>query len=238
MAKSHRYPATPESQALQDGLKRKYQQYHEKDKDRFRDIIFTSHRPNYQPMKDSFEEEFYVKRGIDKFKTKINIPSTSLLAKIFHDNYIPDQNYLTDCWSYIGDMAAGSNNEIIIADNKRSVSATVENEMFIDRPRPEESVERLVMAEGKVKDPIADLWLVVRPSGSYRYFVQPKLKVSADGSWKRQIYIGSLDEGNIGHRFDICGFVNPKLELTEGDELDAWPEADYCTDVRTVIRAF
>lgn len=109
--------------------------------------------------------------------------------------------------------------------------------MLINRPQSNEPVGMLVLAEGKVKNPLADLWLIVSPSGSYRYFVQPKLKANVDGSWKRQIYIGSLDKGDIGHHFDIRGFINPKQELTEGDELDAWPDADYCTEVMTVVRA-
>jgi hypothetical protein len=102
MPKYNNIVAEQDLKALREGIKNKYQEYHLRDKVKFPNFEFNSSRANYQPLKDSFEEEFYVVRGIDRVDNNIHIPSTNTLALIYSDTtYIPGNKILNTCQLYV-----------------------------------------------------------------------------------------------------------------------------------------
>ena len=88
-------------EALREGIKKKYLTYHFLDRDRFPEFTYNTNRTNYEPLVKSFEEEFYVARGIARGSTSIHIPSTKTFASIFcDDNYAPGRKIFDTCQSY------------------------------------------------------------------------------------------------------------------------------------------
>ncbi|GAB3715281.1 hypothetical protein GCM10027592_55720 [Spirosoma flavus] len=90
-----------EVRSLREGIKTKYNTYHKSNSDRFPPIEYNTNRGNYEPLRQSFDEEFYVHRGIDRFNNNLHIPSTNTLALLFtDDNYLPGKKILNTCRSY------------------------------------------------------------------------------------------------------------------------------------------
>lgn len=86
---------------LREGIKRKYLDYHLRDKDRFPLVEFNTNRRNYQPLRDAFEDEFFNLRGIDRVNNNLHIPSTNTLVLIFTDeSYVPSFKILNTCRSF------------------------------------------------------------------------------------------------------------------------------------------
>lgn len=101
MAKVTDWGTDDEMVALREGIKRKYDSFHRADRDRFPEIVFNTNRANYEPLRASFEEEFYEIRKIGRASKLIHIPSTKSLALIFTDNdYRPGNKILNTCLSY------------------------------------------------------------------------------------------------------------------------------------------
>lgn len=102
-----------EMKALREGIKNKYGDYHQQDKRRFPSLEYNTNRVNYEPLAESFREEFYVIRGVDRAKNTIHIPSTKTFAAIFcDDQYVPGKKILNTCRSY----AEGAS-QIIVEEN-------------------------------------------------------------------------------------------------------------------------
>ena len=110
--------AETDMKTLRGGIKRKYEAYHALDRDRFPEIEYNTNRANYEPLRESFEEEFYGVRGMDRVKSSIHIPSTNTLALIFcDDNYVPGKKILNTCRSYAegkSKFAVNENSQITI----------------------------------------------------------------------------------------------------------------------------
>ncbi|MEA5458302.1 hypothetical protein VB796_04600 [Arcicella sp. LKC2W] len=86
---------------LRDDVKKRYLYYHKLDTDRFPIFEYNTNRKNYESLKESFEEEFFTRRGISRTKNNLHIPSTNTLALLFTDNnYTPSQKILNTCRSY------------------------------------------------------------------------------------------------------------------------------------------
>ena len=86
---------------LREGIKNKYGDYHRQDGKRFPNLEYNTNRANYEPLADSFREEFYVVRGVDRAKNTIHIPSTKTFAAIFcEEDYVPGKKILNTCRSY------------------------------------------------------------------------------------------------------------------------------------------
>lgn len=86
---------------LREGIKNRYGDYHRKDKSRFPNLEYNTNRLNYEPLAESFREEFYGVRGLDRAKNTIHIPSTKTFAAIFcDDQYVPGKKILNTCRSY------------------------------------------------------------------------------------------------------------------------------------------
>jgi hypothetical protein len=90
-----------ERRTLREGIKNKYGDYHRQDEKRFPNLEYNTNRVNYEPLRASFEEEFYVVRKLDRAKNTIHIPSTKTFAAIFCDeHYVPGKKILNTCRSY------------------------------------------------------------------------------------------------------------------------------------------
>lgn len=88
-------------ETLREGIKERYRTYHLIDRDQFPELTYNTNRTNYEPLVKSFEEEFYVVRGIVRGSTTIHIPSTKTFASIFcDDTYVPGRKILDTCQSY------------------------------------------------------------------------------------------------------------------------------------------
>ncbi len=86
---------------LREGIKTKYEAYHRQDEKRFPTIEYNTNRINYEPLRASFDEEFYGVRKLDRAKNTIHIPSTKTFAAIFCDEqYVPGKKILNTCRSY------------------------------------------------------------------------------------------------------------------------------------------
>ncbi|MFD2570226.1 hypothetical protein ACFSUS_06240 [Spirosoma soli] len=86
---------------VREGIKRRYTQYHTINRDKYPAIEFNSNRVNYQPLRDSFEEEFFEVRQIDRVNNRLHIPSLNTFAQLFtNDEYIPSRKIFNTCRSY------------------------------------------------------------------------------------------------------------------------------------------
>ena len=86
---------------LRKGIKARYEVYRARNVVKYPEFDFNTNRANYVPLRESFEEEFFVIRGIDRQQKAIHIPSTATLALLFtEDSYIPSQKIWNTCWSY------------------------------------------------------------------------------------------------------------------------------------------
>ena len=259
-------PTEKEMNALRERIQHKYRTYHLFDRDRFPLFEYNTNRANYEPLRESFEEEFYEMRGMDRAKSNIHIPSTNTLARLFSENtYVPSWKIRNTCWSYAEGSAkqADVDNPVIVEQPETirvwrgrairlaglvfvvAVSCLVAvNWLRSSSPasgllitRP--SHDRTVPRELLATGEVTNaetVWLVVHPIGSVKYWVQPPINVQEDNTWRGGIYIGSDDKGDIGVRSQIRAFVNPAKTLHEGDVLHAWPEAELSTGITEVIR--
>lgn len=101
MEGSNKTFADNEIVALREGIKNRYQSYHAHNRVKYPLFEYNTNRANYEPMKESFEEEFFLQRGIDRQRKTIHIPSTTTLALLFtDDSYVPSQKISNTCWSY------------------------------------------------------------------------------------------------------------------------------------------
>jgi hypothetical protein len=123
MEKADNPAIEPVMKALREGIKIKYGDYHRQNEKRFPTLDYNTNRVNYEPLADSFREEFYVVRGVDRAKNTIHIPSTKTFATIFCDeHYVPGKKILNTCRSY----AEGAS-QIVVEESTsatRQVSAT------------------------------------------------------------------------------------------------------------------
>ncbi|TAE26856.1 MAG: hypothetical protein EAZ91_16975 [Cytophagales bacterium] len=251
--------------SLRERIKNKYRQYHLSDPLRFPDFAFNTNRTNYEPLRDSFEEELFVVKGIDRANLTIHIPSTNTLALIFtDDSYVSNKKILNTCRLYIGyeqetpvfDHTAPVKTDKSKAPQRVGVlllvglvlligsylyfqqhhSSQKASRVTIAIPNNAENVSRLLHVEGKATN--ADsVWLVVRPFGSPDYYVQTPVKVNSHGRWKGRVIIGSIHAANSGVRFQIQAFIKPELQLGEGDVLNKWPKSEVASNLITVVRS-
>lgn len=90
-----------ENASLRETILIKYETYRLLDPYRFPAIELNTNRANYEPLRKSFEEEFYVKRGISRLNNNLHIPSANTLSFIFNDNtFLPGRRILNTCQSY------------------------------------------------------------------------------------------------------------------------------------------
>lgn len=251
---------------LRVGIRTKYKEYQSANRDKFPDIEFNTNKANYEPLKASFEEEFYVVRRIDRAENNLHIPSTKTLALLFTDErYVPSKKILNTCRSY----AEGKSTATVPADTAftNATFRRLPGQMgimmlaglilliglggyvfFQDYYVPRKASGLAIASPGNTESvsrllPIegrvvnADsVWIVVRPGGSPDYYVQTPVKVDARGHWKGLVIIGSTHKANSGVKFQIRAFVKPEQRIVLGDVLNEWPKAELTSSVVEVIR--
>lgn len=255
-----------EVSALREGIRTKYRAYQQIDPDRFPDLDFNTNRANYEPLRDSFEEEFYKVRGIDRKNPNIGVPSTNTLALIFtDDDYLPGKKILNTSRSYAGgatrfiakpDMPAPTQRKLPAADKAKWMLAGAVSGVFglgllvivgrwLLTPVPSGLVmERptphsTVWREVVVEGEVANaetVWPVVHSRAIQKCWVAHPIKVGKDGWWIGVIYVGSVDKADEGSEYEVRVFVNPTQPLTTGEVLSDWPEAELSTKPVAVVR--
>jgi hypothetical protein len=232
-------PTDPDVVALREGIKRKYSTYTARDHDRFPQFDYNTNRANYEPLRASFEEEFYLVRGLDRTNATLHIPSTNTLALLFTDGtYVPGRKILNTCRSYTSERPMPVDDELAPGPAKQArrsrywwytalvlslliagagsylvlhqaPSRVPPSKLTITYPLHGQTVPRRPFIAGRVAH--ADtVWIVVRPvTLGAKCYVQPPIPVKKDGSWRGQIFIGGLNPNNIGQAFEIRAFVNP-----------------------------
>jgi hypothetical protein len=115
-------------------------------------------------------------------------------------------------------------------------SAEAQLKVEITAPVDKASVPQRPIVEGRASDPSATVWVVVHPLEVSDYWVQPRVTVRANGSWKVQINIGRPGSLDVGKTFEIRAVANPASELAEGKVQADWPKASAISDVIEVTR--
>ena len=105
----------------------------------------------------------------------------------------------------------------------------------IDEPKDGNAVSWRPVVSGSVSMPNARVWLVVHPLQTAQYWVQPRVTVMQDGSWRTQAYIGEEHE-NVGQRFELMAVVEQSGNLRDGLVLQSWPTGEARSDVLLVTR--
>ena len=105
----------------------------------------------------------------------------------------------------------------------------------VTKPANGEKVPQRFTVEGKGAKAGARVWVVILPTHTSTYWVQPAVTVNKDGSWSVEAYFGR--EGmDMGAPYSVRAVMNPKNDLNEGMQLSGWPEAEAITDAVSVTR--
>jgi hypothetical protein len=250
---------------LREIIKKKYQLYHTQDLDRFPLIEFNTNRKNYEPLRDSFNEEFFIKRKIDNVENYLHIPSTKTFTLIFTDDfYTPNKKIINTCLSYASDIQHSNIQQEKVTLEKKLTKYFIEKKVLIRSflllgfivvcfyfnnlytrysmklgilsPKPASMVTRILEIEGVASDTEL-VWIVVKPKNGSSYFVQAPIKVQKNGYWKGEIIIGSLSDEEVGQKFTLKAFIKPRTKFKTGDILNSWPQSELSTDEIEVIRS-
>jgi hypothetical protein len=106
-----------------------------------------------------------------------------------------------------------------------AVSAEADNRVTIDvtGPKSEDKVQEVTDVVGKVSDPKAQVWLVVKPQHASDCWIQTAAAVGKDGKWSVEAHFG--DRNTHNESFDIIAIANPKNDKTREGKTKCWPEA-------------
>lgn len=250
--------------ALRTALLHKYKEYNTLEPARFPALVVNTNRANYERLRESFEEEFFVRRGIDRTSQTIHIPSSNTLALIFmDDNYVPNRKILNTCQSYAEGPTLQSVRSIdtsirekihkpekikwllvggviggasvgLLWASVRWLLTPSPGNLVIERPVPHSIVKQEVVVEGRVAH-AETVWLVVQAPDSL-YYVQSPSKVHEDGHWVGVAYIGTKNNITDGKTFQLRAFVNPVKNLNSEVVLAKWPEAELSSNPVRITR--
>lgn len=249
---------------LRDDVKKRYLYYNKLDTDRFPIFEYNTNRKNYEPLKESFEEEFFTRRGISRTKNNLHIPSTNTLALFFTDNsYTPSQKILNTCRSYTKENVLKTDSlhddeTVYLSKNFRSqlivgrillisglmlflvfvfYKLFIKNERLqITSPSSYSIIPRILAIEGTAEN-ASEIWVVVKSKSTNKYYVQQPILLQDNGDWIGRVIIGSVSNEDIGQAYEIKAFLNPVQKIKTGDELRAWPTAEVSTETIEVIRS-
>lgn len=107
--------------------------------------------------------------------------------------------------------------------------------VFITAPPNQSKVGRTPTIDGTVADNEAKVWVIVHPTEESDYWVQQPATVMPDRTWKVTIHVGEPDTPQ-GTRFELRAVANPKVPLSKGQVLSAWPPAQWASQVVEVFR--
>ena len=104
----------------------------------------------------------------------------------------------------------------------------------ITQPQPDAKVEQRATVSGSVSDPRAKVWVVIHPTETSGFWVQPPVTVDSDGTWSVLAYFGEGSRDS-GKPYEIRAFANPSETLKPGERSD-WPTASAQSKVVRVTR--
>ena len=107
----------------------------------------------------------------------------------------------------------------------------------ITSPESGACVQRISFVSGVVRPRKAEVAVIVHPMATAQYWVQRRVSVRNDGTWKVQAYFGTDDVCDAGEHFEIVAVAAPRSVLSEADILAGWPNAKARSDVVEVVRA-
>lgn len=113
---------------------------------------------------------------------------------------------------------------------------TLQIVLHIIEPKNEDLVPEQPYVKGTVVDPNTKVWVIIHPMEVSDYWVQQRVNVKEDGTWRVQVHIGKPGFIDVGKQFEIMAVANPKVKLKEGDVLDEWPEAEGNSQLIVVTR--
>ncbi|WP_375447053.1 hypothetical protein [uncultured Fibrella sp.] len=253
-------------QVLRESIKSKYRVYHLRNRDRYPDFDYNTNRANYQPLRDSFEEEFYEVRKIDRASPNVCIPSTHTLALIFSDNtYVPSTKILNTCQSYaLGPTNLEAVSNVPTLHQPTPLQPSPIKWLFLGGlvcllclgvfifagyvsfgPPPSGLViDRPTPLSRVPQEVIIDgkatnaktVWIGVRAKSGGPVWIQPPILVQENSTWIGVIYVGRTAKDDEGLICQIRAFVNPATKLTSGDMLENWPDAELSSRITEVSK--
>lgn len=208
---------------LREAIKSRYAGLRETDEEDFPTLYYKSTVEPYEYLIKSIKK--HVSRNAP-------VPTAKTFSKVFHDNYPIKNAALLDTlyrYAFLMDRQKYMNlySELLISNESIEVS--------IEDPITGQHVDRILKATGTIHNG-SNLWLVVRPSVSFNYWVQKEPKIYPNGTWEAFVHIGSIDPSDLGVSYEICAFVHPKIPLSVGSVLNEWPEALKASSIIKVIR--
>lgn len=250
--------------SLREGIKKRYNFYNAEDSIRFPMFDYNTNRRNYETLKESFEEDFYNRRGISRTNNSLHIPSTNTLAIFFtDDSYKPSRKILNTLLAYSEDtekINAKISNKTVRTSLSSNYSMVIKvlvilvliisfsykvfNEnnipLKILTPKTQTNAVRFLPIEGTAKyateNNIKQVWVVVRSKQSGNCYVQAPIQIKKNGDWKGYVIIGSEGNGDIGFTYEIRAYLNPLMKIKDGDILKSWPSAGVSTETVDVVR--
>jgi hypothetical protein len=248
--------------SLREAIKKRYNSYNAEDGIRFPVFDYNTNRRNYETLKESFEEDFYARRGVSRTNNNLHIPSTNTLALFFtDDSYKPSRKILNTLLAYadntnekirnqsiLNQTIVRNHNTLIKASVVLAVTLFFSYKVFIDNssqleiltPKTNESVSRMLAIEGKTNftsgNDTKNVWIVVKSKMSGICYVQAPISIQRNGSWKGNVIIGREGNGDVGFAYEIKALLNPQLKIKEGDTSRIWPSAEVSTEIIRVVR--
>lgn len=114
--------------------------------------------------------------------------------------------------------------------------AATPEQVQINEPNDGTKVGLELPIKGTSPVPGEKVWLIVHPTHTSDYWVQPPAASGGEGEWESVIFIGREGTEDVGQSYDIKSVVNPKSPLKEGDVLKDWPEGEFTSATIQVER--
>jgi hypothetical protein len=92
------------------------------------------------------------------------------------------------------------------------------------------------VVEGSCSDAKARIWLLIHSTEDGNFWVQPRVILSPNGSWRALPYVGRPGSVDAGKLFELIAVANPKADLREGETLNHLPEAEGTSSVVELTR--
>src|SRR5687768_10657195 len=87
-------------------------------------------------------------------------------------------------------------------------SMTAQVKVRVTSPASGSAVPERPIVEGTVSDPKATVWVIVHPLEVSDYWVQPRVTVRENGTWRVQLNIGRPGRIDLGKSFEIRAVAN------------------------------
>ena len=97
------------------------------------------------------------------------------------------------------------------------------------------TVKQREYVRGHVSDSNAIVVVVVHPTETSDFWIQPPVTVKKSGAWKVKAHFGRPGKDR-GAEYEVRAFVNPNKKLGKGMMVANWPSAQAQSDVVDVTR--